>query len=1241
MVKIFNHQVLLKVVLMALTFGMTITGISQSISSSYTAGDIPTNNSGFSSSCNGPLTTLALTLPAGPSWDVVGVDISYTMTANSGAWKGEQRSLVYCQNTTTEENGGTYYSGSGSTGGTQGYNRNGVSIANGIYAGGATLTFEMRAYRTWTGGGTCNTTYNKVDDGTWTITVHYVAPPTCPAPSLFSASIIGSNDVTLDWTENGTASLWDIEYGTSGFSPSGTPTIENISSKPYLLSGLSSITDYDFYVRSDCGGGDESTWIGPLSLTTLESCPSPSSLGSTNVLYNQADLSWTENGSATQWDIELGLNGFTPSGTPTQSISTNPYTYSGLIPNTAYQYYVRANCGSGDESYWVGPYSFSTPILTGQVFVSASAGLSNAVYASVKLAFDKINDGTHQGDITILIGDANGQTITETAEAVLNKSGIGSASYTSVNIQPGAANIKVVGSLNGSCCVASGIIKLNQAENVIVDGRQGGTGSAIDLTIENTNTGSYASAFVFFAASNNSLKYTNVKSSVVGTSSGSGTIGITDNNLGGGKGSSNNSVEYCTVSPSGSNRPRKAIWGKGASGRENSNNLIRGNTIYGFSEYGIFLGSSSSTEGYNRSWIIEDNVIYQPDAINLNSNQIGICVGNPFSSSAAEQGTFIIQNNTIGTDGGSGDWVSTATSSSYRVAGIAVNTTSSAYTEINGNTIKNFDVQLRSTATDYGLFSGIVVSNGKTAIGNTEGNTIGSLTDASNIKVGRNNTTNGGFVSGIHVRTSSDLSTKINNNTVAGFDLTAGQSDLFFFYGIRNSSSTTYPTDSVYKNNVSYNQMEKVNYFHGIFGNGYMAKNRVRDIDFTGAASFSILKGISWYGGELTGSDARGVENNEIILGKTKAGNATAINDEIVGIEITRGDADVYHNSVLIEGTHTGSETTKAYLINWSGTINFINNLAYNERTGGTGNHYGVVKVSNGVAFNSSNNAYVIGTSANNLVGSNSGVNQATLANWQAATGETNSIFDTNINQPTSILFPFIGMDSLDVTDPSWLESGTPIVVYDDIADRSRDLVVPTIGAYEKFIIVLLPIELIEFTGENKDTYNEIRWITNTEINNDKFVVEKSRDGINWTPLGEVKGAGNSSLPISYRMDDNNPYTLTYYRLKQFDFNGKMTPSKIIAINNEGTNTGLNWNVYPNPATTHLSFTIANIEDETPVKVTIYNALGQLMYSETLNIFNHQAYTLDLFTFSAGMYTIKIYVPDHLTEMKKFTITKP
>lgn len=94
-----------------------------------------------------------------------------------------------------------------------------------------------------------------------------------------------------------------------------------------------------------------------------------------------------------------------------------------------------------------------------------------------------------------------------------------------------------------------------------------------------------------------------------------------------------------------------------------------------------------------------------------------------------------------------------------------------------------------------------------------------------------------------------------------------------------------------------------------------------------------------------------------------------------------------------------------------------------------------------------------------------------------------------------------------------------------------------------------LPVELISFTGHSETNYNVLEWVTASEINNDYFTLEKSPDGIVFDTLATIDGAGNSNVVLSYSMIDEHPYPrISYYRLKQTDFNGNYKYSDIIQL---------------------------------------------------------------------------------------------
>lgn len=93
----------------------------------------------------------------------------------------------------------------------------------------------------------------------------------CPDPTALSASGLSSTGVNIAWTENGTASTWNIEWGATGFLPGTGAEIgadNGNTSQVANITGLAPSTAHHVYVQSDCGAGDLSAWVGPLSFTT-------------------------------------------------------------------------------------------------------------------------------------------------------------------------------------------------------------------------------------------------------------------------------------------------------------------------------------------------------------------------------------------------------------------------------------------------------------------------------------------------------------------------------------------------------------------------------------------------------------------------------------------------------------------------------------------------------------------------------------------------------------------------------------------------------------------------------------------------------------------------------------------------------------------------------------------------------------------------------------------------------------
>ena len=177
-----------------------------------------------------------------------------------------------------------------------------------------------------------------------------------------------------------------------------------------------------------------------------------------------------------------------------------------------------------------------------------------------------------------------------------------------------------------------------------------------------------------------------------------------------------------------------------------------------------------------------------------------------------------------------------------------------------------------------------------------------------------------------------------------------------------------------------------------------------------------------------------------------------------------------------------------------------------------------------------------------------------------------------------------------------------------------------------------LPIELLSFKVELKNNkFVGIYWQTESETNNDYFIVERSQNGRDWESIKKIEGAGNSSTPLSYAANDFNPYkNISYYRLKQVDFDGGFSFSNMVSMNlREKINNQIE--IYPNPANDFV-----NIECESTIKnIIIYNAIGQMI--KTFPIGNNNSTRLDIKNLNEGLYFIHVSTENGLI-LKKIVI---
>lgn len=138
-----------------------------------------------------------------------------------------------------------------------------------------------------------------------------------------------------------------------------------------------------------------------------------------------------------------------------------------------------------------------------------------------------------------------------------------------------------------------------------------------------------------------------------------------------------------------------------------------------------------------------------------------------------------------------------------------------------------------------------------------------------------------------------------------------------------------------------------------------------------------------------------------------------------------------------------------------------------------------------------------------------------------------------------------------------------------------------------------LPVILTSFTA-NLQTNNQVKvtWSTSQEINSRRFDIERSSDGVTFKTVATKAAAGNSSIPVSYTINDDVTSVsapIVYYRLKQIDLDGKYHTSKVVSIKLKKT--AGDFTVSPNPFRNNLNINIEWDKTETTV-VKVFTVTG-------------------------------------------------
>lgn len=163
-----------------------------------------------------------------------------------------------------------------------------------------------------------------------------------------------------------------------------------------------------------------------------------------------------------------------------------------------------------------------------------------------------------------------------------------------------------------------------------------------------------------------------------------------------------------------------------------------------------------------------------------------------------------------------------------------------------------------------------------------------------------------------------------------------------------------------------------------------------------------------------------------------------------------------------------------------------------------------------------------------------------------------------------------------------------------------------------------LPVELISFTGVKEEGGIVLKWNTASETNNDYFIVERSRDGIDFERIAVVNGAGNSTELLDYSFTDEHPFSgIQYYRLKQTDFDGAFEYSDIIAV--KFMDPSMYKFMYDPNANMILIF--CTEKDNSPKSFELMNSSGRIIYTTQSA---GDELMIQTSNFSKGLYSLRI-----------------
>ncbi|MBL4703872.1 MAG: T9SS type A sorting domain-containing protein, partial [Flavobacteriales bacterium] len=371
-----------------------------------------------------------------------------------------------------------------------------------------------------------------------------------------------------------------------------------------------------------------------------------------------------------------------------------------------------------------------------------------------------------------------------------------------------------------------------------------------------------------------------------------------------------------------------------------------------------------------------------------------------------------------------------------------------------------------------------------------------------------------------------------------------------------------------------------------------------------------MLDGTNNYGIDLL--DCEGsvgnpsiISNNMIVTGGTGTSRCIYSN--------ATTNKKFYYNSLLTTGTNTSSSVAFYFNGPYSASPGSNANFIVKNNIFKATNGYAIINSVGGIN-ESDYNDYI----SSGWIGGGRGALGEWISSAVSTLGELQTASSDDVNS--------VSIDPLfNSTTDLHIQTSSPVIdqalvlaeITDDIDGEGR---APDIGADE--FGGSLPISLLYFSAQAVNKSVQLTWGTASETNNDYFTIERSTDGQHFEVVKVIKGAGTVNVMHMYSTIDEEPYPgVSFYRLKQTDFDGKFKHSKKIGVRIVGNDL---IHIYPNPSNGKIMIQ-ANSESRTHLELEVRNSIGQLIWTKEKNAFMGTfKIEVDLSEFGSGVYLVKV-----------------